>query len=89
MFNAIYVGSFFETSYKHGRPFVAYIVAAFSAMGAAEALHHIPGLGALNAFAFDHMALQGTLLVGGALLFAAMTHPSHRRACGAFERTDL
>jgi phosphate starvation-inducible membrane PsiE len=89
LFNAVFVGGFFKTSYKLGRPFVVYIAVTFAVIGLAEALHHIPGLGALNAFGFDHMALQGALLLGGALLFAAMTYLSYKRACENFERTDL
>lgn len=89
LFNAIFVGGFFRTSYKIGKPFVIYIVAAFFAIGVAEALHHVSGLGPLNAFGFDHMALQGALLAAGALVFAAATYLSYKRACDDFERTDL
>lgn len=89
LFNAIFVGGFFKTSYKLGRPFVVYSVVAFVVIGFAEALHHVPGLGVLNAFGFDSIALQGALLAGGALLFAAMTCLSYKRACDDFERIDL
>ena len=50
LFNWIFVGGFFKTAYKFARPFVTYIVAAFWRSRIAEALHHIPGLEALNAF---------------------------------------
>lgn len=89
LFNTIFVGGFFRTSYKLGKPFVTYIVAAFLVTGVAEAAHHIPGLAALNAFGFDQIGLQLALMACGALLFAVMTHLSYKRACEDFERTDL
>ena len=58
-------------------------------IGAAETLHHIPGLEAVNAFGFDHIALQLSLLLCGALLFAGMTRLSCRKACANFEKLDL
>ena len=89
LFNAIFIGGFFRTAYKFARPFVTYIVAAFLTIGVAEALHHFPGLEALNAFGFDHIALQLALLLGGALLYIALTLLSYKRACARFERIDL
>lgn len=55
LFNAIFVGGFFKTSYELGRSFATYIIAAFVAIGVAEPAHHTLGLGALNAFGPDHM----------------------------------
>ena len=54
-----------------------------------EALHHVPGLGALNAFGFDHLGLQLALLLAGAAAFALMTLLSYRTACRNFEKIDL
>ena len=89
IFNAIFIGGFFRTAYKFARPFIAYIIAAFLTIGIAEALHHIPGLEALNAFGFDHIVLQMALLLGGALLYAALTVLSYKEACADFEKIDL
>ena len=89
LFNAVFVGGFFKTGYKLGKPFVLYAVAAFVAIAAAESLHHFPGLEPLNAFGFDHIALQLSLLAGGAAIFAALTLLSRRRACADFEKIDL
>ena len=89
MFNVIFVGGFWKTGWKIGKPFVIYVVSVFPAIGIAEALHHIPGLEALNAFGFDHFALQLTLLLCGALLYAGMTWLSCRKACADFEKIDL
>ncbi len=89
LFNVIFLGGFFRTAYKLGKPFIIYIVAAFLTTGAAEALHHFPGMGALNAFGFDHIVLQMLLLLAGVLLYILMTWLSYKKACADFERIDL
>ncbi len=89
LFNVIFVGGFFRTAYKIGKPFVIYIIAAFLMIGVFEALHHFPGLAAVNAFGFDHIVLQMTLLLCGALLYAVMTLISYQKACEDFEKIDL
>ena len=89
LFNVIFVGGFFRTAYKIGKPFVIFICAAFLTIGVAEALHHFPGLEALNAFGFDHIGLQLALLAAGAVLYAALTGLSYKKACADFEKIDL
>ncbi len=89
LFNVLFVGGFWKTAFNIGKPFVIYTAAAFLSIGAAEALHHFPGLEALNAFGFDHIVLQLSLLLGGMLLFAWMTWLSYQRACADFEKIDL
>lgn len=89
LFNAIFVGGFFKTAYKFGRPFVTYIVVCFLFIGIAETLWHFPALGALNAFGTEHFALQLALFLGGLALYALLTFLACRRACERFERIDL
>ena len=89
LFNTIFLGGFFKTAYKLGRPFVTYIIAVFLAIGVLESLHHIPGLQALNAFGFEHIGLQLLLLLAGVALFLIMTLLSYRSACRHFEKIDL
>ena len=89
LFNIIFVGGFFRTAYTIGKPFVTYIIAAFLTIGVFEALHHFPGLTAVNAFGFDHIVLQMALLLCGALLYTAMTSLSYQKACENFEKIDL
>ena len=89
LFNLIFVGGFFKTAYKIGRPYVIYIIVAFLVIGLAETLHHIPGLEALNAFGTDHMGLQVILLISGALIFVLLTLLAYNRACNDFEKIDL
>ena len=89
LFNLIFIGGFFKTAYYFSKPFVAYIIAGFFTICIAEALHHFPGLEALNAFGFDHIILQISLLLAGALLFILLTLISYKQSCKRFERIDL
>ncbi len=89
LFNLIFLGGFFKTAYKLGKPFVTYIIVGFIMIGVFEALHHIPGLGQLNAFGSDSMALQVVTLIAGALIFAVMTLISYKASCNSFEKIDL
>ena len=88
LFNLIFIGGFFKTAYKLS-PFVTYIIAAFLTIGAAEAVHHIPGLGAFNAFGFEQFPLQMSLLLGGLALYILLTGVSYKIACARFEKIDL
>ena len=89
MFNLIFIGGFFKTAYKFAKPFVTYIIVCFLLIGVAEALHYVPGLEVLNAFGFDHLALQLSLLLGGAMAYIFLTAFSYKRACATFEKIDL
>ena len=89
LFNWIFVGGFFKTAYKLGRPFLAYMFTAFFSIAVLETLHHIPGLERLNAFGTEDLATQIFLLVAGIAAFLLMTLFSCRRACANFEKLDL
>ena len=89
MFNMIFVGGFFKTAYRFSKPFVTYIIVCFLLIGAAEALHHFPGLEALNAFGFDHIGLQLSLMLSGAVMYVLLTVLSYNKACDDFEKIDL
>ena len=89
LFNLIFLGGFFKTAYKIGRPFVIYIIVGFVLIFVFEALHHVPGLEALNSFGTENMGLQLILLIAGAVLFIIMTGLSYKSACKNFEKIDL
>ena len=89
IFNLVFIGSFFKTGYKTGTPFIVYMVISFAIIGIAEALHHIPGLEPLNAFGFEHFALQICALITGVLFYIGVTVFSYRNSCHNFERIDL
>lgn len=88
-FNAIFVGGYFKTAYKFGKPFVLFTVVAFLIAGAAEVLWHIPGLEALNAFGFENAGVQLTVFAAGLVLFVLLTVLSQKRAIRHFEMIDL
>lgn len=88
-FNLIFIGGFFETAYKFGKPFVVHIIVTFLMIGIGEALHHIPGLEAVNAFGFEKFCLQFGLFALGAAAYIILTVLSYRRSCRNFERIDL
>ena len=89
LFNLIFVGGYFRTGYKLGKPFVIYIITAFVVVGIAEAVHHVPGLEAVNAFGFDHLSLQLILFAVGAACYALLTFLAYKKACRDFEMIDL
>ena len=89
LFNLIFVGGFFKTAYKLGKPFVTFIIVGFVTIGIFEVLHHIPGLEVLNSFGTDNLAAQLLLLLAGIVIFIVLTLLSLRRACYNFERIDL
>ena len=89
LFNVIFLGGFFKTAYKLGRPFVLYIIAAFVVIAFFEALHHFPGMETVNAFGFEHIGFQFGMLFLGLAAFMVMTMLSYRSACGHFEKIDL
>ena len=89
LFNLIFVGGFFKTAYRFGRPFVGYTITVFLTICIAEALHHFPGLGFLNAFGTEHFAVQLLLLGIGAAFYLAVTVLSCKKACNHFEKIVL
>ena len=89
LFNTVFLGGFFKTAYKLGRPFVTYVVAGFLAVFAFEAAHHVSGLDAVNAFGLDRIGLQCVLFLSGLAAYLIMTLLSYRSACRHFERIDL
>lgn len=89
LFNCIFIGGFFRTSYKFAAPFVAYIAVTFLTIGAAEAMHYIPGFEWVNSFGTDNILKLTILLACGAVLYVVMTLLSCRRASSDFEKTDL
>ncbi len=89
LFNFIFIGGFFKTAYKFGKPFLVHILVTFLIIGIGEALYHFPGLEMLNAFGFDHLILQLGLFGIGALCYVLLTLLSYKGACEHFEIIDL
>ena len=88
-FNLLFICGYFKTGYCFGMPFLRFGIAAFLLVGIAETLHHLPGLGFLNDPAGERLGLQFILLAAAALVYAAGTAFSCRKAQTRFEKIDL
>ena len=89
LFNLIFIGGFFKTAYKFGKPFITHICVTFVMIGIGEALHHFPIFKALNVFGFERFYLQFGLFVLGTAVYIALTVLSYTCACRNFEQIDL
>lgn len=89
IFNSVFLGGFFKTAYKVGPPFVKYIILAFVTLGAAEAIHHFPGLEFFNAFGTDCLTVQIISLVAGIAAYIMLSFISYQKSCARFEAIDL
>ena len=87
LFNTLFVGLFYKTAYKFGKPFVAFLVASMLVVCIAEVLHHLPGLEFLNTL--DRLPLQLMLMLSALAIFVSATILSCRRAQRNFELLDL
>lgn len=88
-FNLVFVHGFFKTGYKTGKPFIVFIIVAFLLIGIAETLHHIPGLGSLNAISGEGMTANYLLLAFGAMIYVLLTYIAFKASCKCFECVDL
>lgn len=92
VFNTVFIGGFFKTAYKFGKPFVAYVVICFVIIIIAESLHHFPGLDWLNAFDFSDsgaLAHQAAFLIAATVIYILMTVLSCRKAQKRFVMIDM
>lgn len=89
LYNAVFVRGFFRTAYYFGKPFIFYGIVSMLVIAAAEVLHHIPGLEALNAFGFAEIGTQLTVLFAGAACFLLLTCLAVRNSVKSFEKIDL
>ena len=87
LFNTLFVGLFYKTAYKFGKPFVAFIVASMLVVCIAEVLHHLPGLEFLNTL--DRLPLQLMLMLFALVIFVLATIISCKTAQRNFELLDL
>ena len=88
-FNVVFIGGFFRTAYRFGKPFVCFSVVCFIIIGIAETLHHLPGLDWLNGLGMEQAGRQLPVLVGAAVLYSAATVLSCRVSQARFEKIDL
>lgn len=89
LFNWVFIGGFFKTAYKYGKPFVSFIIFCFLVIISAEALHHFPGLGWMNTLDYSNLAMQMIVLLCASGVYAAVTILSCKVSQKRFEKIDL
>ena len=89
IFNLIFLGGFFRSGYKIGKPFAVFAVVCILYVGAAESLHFFPGLQALNEPAGAMLGFQYTALAVAAVLYVLLTVLSEKLSERRFEKLDL
>ena len=87
LFNTLFVGPFYKTAYKFGKPFVAFIIASMLVVCIAEALHHLSGLEFLNTS--ERLPLQLLLMTLSLVIYGLATILSCKTAQRNFELLDL
>ncbi len=89
LFNLVFVSGFFRTAYYYGKPFILYAVVTLIVIGAAETLHHIPGLESLNSFGFTSMQVQLSAILAGAAAYVLLTWLAVRKSIRRFAMLDM
>ena len=88
-FNGVFVGGFFKTGWKIGKPYVIFIILSMLVVLAAEAIPHVPGMGFLSVPSGERVGVQLILLAAAALIYAGVTLFSCARSVRRFEGLDL
>lgn len=88
-FNLLFVGGFFKTAWKFGKPLIYFSIVCFLIIAVSEVLPHLPGLTFLQQPALDKPGLQFALLGAALLIYAGATLLSWKKAAANFERIDL
>lgn len=88
-FNVVFIGGFFRTAYRYGKPFILFIAVCFGIIAIAEVLHHLPGLGWMNALGIPGAGRQFPLFLAAAAVYSAATAVSCRLSQRRFEKIDF
>lgn len=89
LFNWLFVGGFFKTAYKYGKPFLIFSVVSFLMIAVAETLHHIPGLEFLNATDAMGDGRMWLLLAIALLVYILVSVASCKVSIKRFEKVDM
>lgn len=89
LFNWLFVGGFFKTAYKVGKPFLIFSVAAFLLIMIAETLHHIPGLEFLNATEAMGDVKMWLILLAALIVYILVSVMSLKASVRRFEAVDM
>ncbi len=89
LFNWLFVGGFFKTAYKVGKPFLIFSVVAFFLIMIAETLHHIPGLEFLNATDTLSDTRMWLILLAALIVYILVSVMSLKASVRRFEAVDM
>lgn len=89
LFNIVFVGGFYKTAYKIGKPFILFIIVTFIVVGIAEALIHVPSLQFLHDPAGQKLGIQFAALAVAAVLYIVLTMAAEKKSERRFETIDL
>lgn len=89
LFNWLFVGGFFKTAYKYGRPFLIFSIASFVLIMAAETLHHIPGLEFLNYTDVIQDVRMWLVLAAAMIVYILVSIMSCKASIKSFEAVDM
>ena len=89
LFNLIFVGGFFKTVCKCGKPFLVFSIASFVVITLVEALHHIPGVEALNGTDTMGNITMWLIFAVAVVVYAGVSVMSCKRSIKRFEMVDM
>lgn len=87
LFDLFFVGPFYRTAYKFGKPFILFLIVSFLFVSLGETMHHLPGLAFLNTC--ENLPVQLCILLVCLAFYILSAVLSCKRACRSFELLDL
>ena len=88
VFNVVFVGGFWKTAYKVGKPFFMFSIWTFVVVGLSEAMHHIQRLQFLNS-KDQRLGIQISIFIAACAIYILFTLLSIKKSQDRFERIDL
>ena len=88
VFNVVFVGGFWKTAYKIGKPFFMFSIWTFVVVGLSEAMHRISFLAFLNT-KDQRLGIQISIFIVACAIYILFTLLSIKKSQDRFERIDL
>ncbi len=89
LFNVIFVGGFYKTAYKIGKPYIQFIVVWLIVVILAEGLEFVPALRFLHDPAGERLEAQFAFLAVAAVAYWLVTQAVEKKSEKNFEEIDL
>ncbi len=88
VFNVVFLGGFWKTAYKLGKPFVMFSIWTFVVVGISEAMHRISFLAFLNT-KDQRLGIQISIFIVACAIYILFTLLSLKKSQSEFEKIDL